>query len=65
MAEPQFFKMSELISSLSLALDLAAGQPLEHSARTCYIGMRLAERLGLSREDRTGVYYGALLKDVG
>lgn len=65
MREAKTFKMSELVSSLSLALDLAVGQPLEHSVRTCYIAMRLAERLGLSLEEKAGVYYGSLLKDIG
>lgn len=65
MSEATGFKMSELISSLSLALDLAMAQPLEHSVRTCYIATRLAERLGLCQEDKAGVYFGSLLKDIG
>ena len=57
--------LSEVLSALSHALDLTEGQPLGHSIRTCVIGMRIAESLGLGTEDRSALYYALLLKDAG
>lgn len=63
-AEPMV-SLSQVLSALSHALDLTEGQPLGHTIRTCVIGMRLAEDLGLSAEDRSALYYALLLKDTG
>lgn len=57
--------LSELVAALSYALDLTEGQPPGHSIRTCLIGMRLAETLGLSEDTRQDLYYALLLKDAG
>jgi putative nucleotidyltransferase with HDIG domain len=59
------FRMSELVAAMTAALDLTTGQPQGHSVRSCFIGMRLAECLQLSAEDRSALYYALLLKDVG
>lgn len=58
-------RFSEIVSALSYALDLTEGQVLGHSARTALIGMRLAETIGLSGEDRSALFYALLLKDAG
>src|SRR5207249_1520009 len=55
----------EVLASLSFALDLTEGQPFGHSLRTCLIGMKLGERIGLSLQDHRDLYYALLLKDVG
>lgn len=57
--------LSELIGALSHALDLTEGQPWGHSVRTCLIGMRIGDALGLDEEDRSDLYYSLLLKDAG
>jgi HD-GYP domain-containing protein (c-di-GMP phosphodiesterase class II) len=57
--------LSQVLSALSHALDLTEGQPLGHTIRACVIGMRIAESLGLSAEDRSALYYALLLKDTG
>lgn len=57
--------LSEVLSALSYALDLTEGQPMGHTVRTCLIGMRLAEEVGLSVEERSALYYALLLKDAG
>jgi hypothetical protein len=57
--------LSEVLTALSHALDLTEGQPLGHTVRTCLIGMRLAEELGLPVADRSALYYALLLKDAG
>ncbi|TWT77318.1 Cyclic di-GMP phosphodiesterase response regulator RpfG [Posidoniimonas polymericola] len=58
-------KMSGLVAALSYALDITEGQPAGHAARTCLIGMRLAELLGLPVADRSDLFYALLLKDLG
>jgi HD-GYP domain-containing protein (c-di-GMP phosphodiesterase class II) len=58
-------RLAELVAALSLGVDLGFGQPSEHILRQCLIALRLAERIGLSEEDRGAVYYSALLVNVG
>jgi hypothetical protein len=57
--------LAELIGALSLGIDLGFGQPMEHVLRQCGIALRLAEHLGLDDEERSVVYYTALLTNVG
>lgn len=59
------FRLSEVISALSYALDLTEGQPMGHAVRACVVGMRLAHELGMSPADRSDLYYALLLKDAG
>ncbi|HVM14444.1 MAG TPA: HD domain-containing phosphohydrolase [Egibacteraceae bacterium] len=58
-------RLAELIAALSLGIDLGFGQPMEHVVRQTWIALRLAERLGLDTEQRSLVYYTALLTNVG
>ncbi|MFL5799884.1 MAG: HD domain-containing phosphohydrolase [Actinomycetota bacterium] len=53
------------MAALSLGIDLGFGQPMEHVLRQCLIAVRIAERIGLSEEERATVYYTALLVNVG
>ena len=46
---------------LSLASDLAMGQPLEHGMRTAVLGVRTAAAMGLSEQDRVAVFYTGVL----
>ncbi|WP_022883556.1 HD domain-containing phosphohydrolase [Glaciibacter superstes] len=55
----------ELLAATSLAIDLGLGQPLEHMLRSCTLGMRLTEQLGLGREHRDRVFYATLLAWIG
>ena len=57
--------LSELIGALSGALDIAEGETPGHAARSCLIGMRLADELGLSAAARSDLFYALLLKDAG
>lgn len=59
------FWLSELIGSMSYALDLTEGEPPGHAARSCLIGMRLAEQLQLDVAERSDLFYALLLKDAG
>jgi HD-GYP domain-containing protein (c-di-GMP phosphodiesterase class II) len=64
-AEGSGLRLAELIGSLSLAVDLGLGQPTEHVLRSSLIGLRLAERLGMTEDERAAVYYAALIAWVG
>ena len=58
-------RLAELVAALSLGVDLGFGQPMEHVLRQCMIALRLAKRIGLDDEQRSVVYYTALLVNVG
>ncbi len=58
-------RMSEVVAALSHALDLTEGQPEGHAGRTCLIGMRLGQMLGLGAAEQSALYYALLLKDAG
>jgi len=57
--------LSEVIAGLSYALDLTEGEPPGHAVRTCAIGMRIADELGLEERTRSNLFYALLLKDAG
>ena len=59
------FKFSEVLAALSHALDMVEGQPEGHVVRSCYIGMTIGERIGLSEDLRSALFYALLLKDAG
>jgi hypothetical protein len=59
------FRFSEVLSALSFALDVVEGQPEGHVVHSCYIGMIIGERLGLTEEQRSALFYALLLKDAG
>jgi HD-GYP domain-containing protein (c-di-GMP phosphodiesterase class II) len=63
-SDPQF-RIAEVIARLSSALDLAEGQAQGHAARTCLIGMRIADELKLKVAERSELFYALLLKDLG
>src|SRR5262245_36600313 len=58
-------RFSEIISALSVALDITQGHPQGHSMRTALIGMRLAEELRMPIADGSALFYALLLKDLG
>jgi HD-GYP domain-containing protein (c-di-GMP phosphodiesterase class II) len=58
-------RLSDVVSALSVALDLTEGQPMGHAIRSCILGMRIAEELKLPTQDCQDLYYALLLKDTG
>jgi hypothetical protein len=58
-------RSAELVGALCLATDLGMGFPFEHGLQSTVIAMRLAERLGLEREDVSQTYYACLLAHSG
>jgi len=61
----QHLKLSELMGSLSYALDITEGQPEGHCIRCCWIGMNIGRNMGLPPEQLWELYYVLLLKDLG
>jgi HD-GYP domain-containing protein (c-di-GMP phosphodiesterase class II) len=65
LADSHEIALSELIGALSSALDIGEGEPAGHAARSCLIGMRLADEIGLAVPARSDLFYALLLKDAG
>jgi len=62
---PSRIPLVSVISGLSHALDLTEGHPPGHANRSCIIGMRIAQALGLPAEQQTNLHHALLLKDAG
>ncbi len=62
---PGRIRLVDVLGAFSLAGDLAIGQQPEHGARSCYIGMQIADMLALPNADRRVLFYSELLKDAG
>lgn len=58
-------RTAEIVSSLSLATDLAMGLPLEHGLESAIIATRLARLLGVDDDTASQAYYGSLLYYIG
>jgi HD-GYP domain-containing protein (c-di-GMP phosphodiesterase class II) len=58
-------RLADLVAAFSLAIDLATGQPLEHTLRTCLLSVDLARRSGVGGDDLRQVYDVALLRFSG
>ncbi|TQK04710.1 HD-GYP domain-containing protein [Herbaspirillum sp. SJZ107] len=58
-------KLSELIASLSYALDITEGQSPGHCLRCCWVAMHIGRQAGLSDRELWELYYVVLLKDLG
>ncbi len=58
-------KLSELMASLSYALDITEGQPAGHCIRVCWIGLSIARQMGVPEREQWDLYYTLLLKDLG
>jgi HD-GYP domain-containing protein (c-di-GMP phosphodiesterase class II)/DNA-binding CsgD family transcriptional regulator len=58
-------RLAEAVGALSLATDLAMGQPLEHGLRTGVLAVRIAQAMGLPDDDQVSVFYTGLLHFAG
>src|SRR5439155_9855138 len=58
-------RLAELMSALSMATDLAMGQPMEQAMASCIVAVRFGERAGLDRAQLRDTYYQALLRYIG
>lgn len=57
--------LSELMTSLSYALDITEGQPPGHCIRVCWIGFHIGLQCQLKQQQLWDLYYTLLLKDLG
>ena len=62
---PTEIRLAEIVATLSLASDLAVGQPYEHAQRAAIGAMLLGESLGLAEADLKDTYYITLLRFIG
>jgi HD-GYP domain-containing protein (c-di-GMP phosphodiesterase class II) len=58
-------RLAEAVGVLSLATDLAMGQPLEHGLRTAVLAARVAQAMGLPEDDQMATFYTGLLHFAG
>jgi putative nucleotidyltransferase with HDIG domain len=58
-------RFSEVLGGLSFALDLTEGQRPGHAVRSCLIGMRLGELVGLTDDQRASLFHALIMKDLG
>ncbi len=61
----QKFRIAELLSALSRALDLTEGQPSGHCVRSCWIGTNIGIAYGIKGQQLSDLYYAILMKDLG
>src|SRR6187551_3590382 len=62
---PTDVRLAELMAALSIATDLAMGQPLEHALCACVLAVRLGDALGMDEPALREVYYQGLLRYIG
>ena len=62
---PGAVRLAEVLATLSLATDVAMGQPMENGLRTCLLTERLASELKLETDIVHDAYELALLRWVG
>ena len=58
-------RLAEVLAALSLVADLGMGQAPELSVATCLVATRLAQRMGLTTDETSAVYYTTLLRFIG
>jgi HD-GYP domain-containing protein (c-di-GMP phosphodiesterase class II) len=58
-------RLSDVMAALSIATDLAMGQPVSHALTTCVVAMRLGDALGFDDATLRDVYYESLLRYIG
>jgi HD-GYP domain-containing protein (c-di-GMP phosphodiesterase class II)/DNA-binding CsgD family transcriptional regulator len=63
--EPAPARLAELLGSLSLATDLAAGLPPETALRTAVVAARLGAAAGITGAAHAQLYYTGLLRFLG
>ena len=58
-------RRGEVIAALSLATDLAMGQPAEFALQSCVLATRIGRSLSLGAEELAEIYYQSLLRYIG
>lgn len=58
-------RLSQILSTLSHALDMTEGQPPGHCVRAAFVADRIGAAIGLQDTERRELRYAVLLKDLG
>lgn len=58
-------RLGQVIAALSLATDLAMGQPVEFALKSCVLATRIGHQLSLSAGEMVEIYYQSLLRYIG
>ena len=58
-------RRGEIIAALSLATDLAMGQPVEFALQSCVLATRIGRMLALGSDALAEIYYQSLLRYIG
>jgi HD-GYP domain-containing protein (c-di-GMP phosphodiesterase class II) len=58
-------RRGEVIAALSIATDLAMGQPVEFALKSCVLATRVGRLLDLTASALTEIYYQSLLRYIG
>ncbi|MBB3952341.1 HD-GYP domain-containing protein [Aureimonas jatrophae] len=58
-------RLSQILSTLSHALDMTEGQPAGHCVRAAFVADRIGAAVGLPGPERRDLRYAVLLKDLG
>jgi len=58
-------RKAEILATLSIATDLAMGQPIEFALKSCFLAFRLGQKLDFSAEELRETFYVALLRYIG
>jgi len=61
---PETIELANLFMGLSLAIDLAEGQRLQHAHNVTYVACRLGEELGLPESAMNSLFYTGLLHGI-
>jgi HD-GYP domain-containing protein (c-di-GMP phosphodiesterase class II) len=59
------YRLAEPLAALSVATDLARGQPPEQALYACIIATKLTDYMGLGLADRASTYFATLLRFAG
>ncbi|MCI0554038.1 MAG: HD domain-containing protein, partial [Anaerolineae bacterium] len=62
---PTSVRLAELLASLSLAIDLGTGQPMEWVMKYGILAVNLSKVMGLNEKQQRDVYYLSLLRHIG
>lgn len=62
---PSSLRLAELLASLSLAIDLGTGQPMEWVMKCGILAVNLSRIMGLDEKVQRDVYYLSLLRHIG
>jgi hypothetical protein len=58
-------RLAEVLGALSIATDLAAGQPIATGLSATVLAVRIGRRLGLDEDTLADIYYACITRRIG